>query len=93
MNDKPQVTRLTVKVSPGASRNEVTGFENDTLHIKIAAAPEKGKANRELAAFLSDRLGIRKSAVSILRGETSHTKIIAIEGLDGAFIIERLLQK
>jgi uncharacterized protein len=84
--------RLTVKVSPGASRNEVTGYVNDTLHVKIAAAPEKGKANRELAAFLSDRLGIRKSAVTVLRGVTSHTKIIGIEGYNGPDIIERLLK-
>ena len=87
------ITRLTVKVSPGASRNEITGFQNDTLHVKIAAAPEKGKANRELISFLGEQLGIGKSAITILRGETGRTKIIAIEGLDSFTVTERLWHK
>ena len=84
--------RLTVKVSPGASRNEITGYVNDTLNVKIAAAPEKGKANRELVAFFSKQLGVRKSAITILRGETSHTKIIGIEDYSGPDIIGHLLK-
>lgn len=86
----PAVTRLTVKAIPGASRNEVTGLVNDMLHVKIAAAPERGKANRELIDFLSGKLGIRKSAVSVIKGATSRTKIIAIEGLTGEEILKRL---
>ncbi len=86
---KPGV-RLTVKVSPGASRNEIAGFRDDVLLVKIAAAPEKGKANRELIDFLSDKLGIRKSDINVLRGETSRTKLLEIIGLPDSAIREKL---
>lgn len=79
--ERPSV-RLTVKVSPGASRNEISGFRDDILLVKIAAPPEKGKANRELIDFLSTKLGVRKSDIDVLRGETSRTKILEISGLD-----------
>ena len=71
-----------MKASPGAACSEITGFRDDALRIRIAAAPEKGKANRELIDFLSDKLGIRKSDITILRGETSRTKILEIRGMD-----------
>ena len=86
----PVVTRLTVKVIPGAGRNGITGLVNDVLHVKIAAAPERGRANRELVEFLSRQLGMRKSAVSVIKGTTSRTKIIAVAGLTGEEILQRL---
>lgn len=82
--------RLTVKVTPGANRNEVTGFTDDVLHVKVAAAPERGKANKELIAFLSGKLGLRKAAVTVLRGATSRTKILEITGLAGDELLRRL---
>lgn len=58
--------------------------------MKIAAPPEKGKANRALIDFLSDLLDVRKSAVTIVKGETGRDKLIAVEGLAPAAVIERL---
>jgi uncharacterized protein (TIGR00251 family) len=81
---------LQVKVHPGASRNEIAGFSGGVLQVKIAAPPEKGKANRELTDFLSRILGVKKSSISIIKGETGRNKLIAIEGLDSDEIISRL---
>jgi uncharacterized protein len=77
MSTKP--TRLSIKVQPNAGRNEVIGLTNGVWKIKIAAPPEKGKANKELIEFLSDTLKLRKDRVTILKGETSHNKVVAIE--------------
>jgi uncharacterized protein (TIGR00251 family) len=82
--------RISVKVTPGAARNEMQGLTNGIWRIKIAATPEKGKANKELIEFLSDRLGIKKDRINILKGQTSHNKIIAIEGLSVEEISTRL---
>ena len=60
--------------------------------MKVAAIPEKGKANRVLTDYLSGRLGIRKSDISIIKGTTSRTKILGIAGLEGHIVIERLLE-
>ena len=93
MNVNSRYTRnrlLPVKVYPGAGRNEIAGFSGGVLQIKIAAPPEKGKANRELTDFLSRILGVKKSSISIIKGETGRNKLIAIEGLDSDAIIKRL---
>jgi uncharacterized protein (TIGR00251 family) len=79
-----------VKVHPGAGRSEITGFTGGALQIKINAPPEKGKANRELMDYLSRRLDVKKSAISIIKGETGRNKLIAIEGLTPEEIIGRL---
>ena len=81
---------LSVRVHPGASRNEVAGFSGGMLQIKIAAPPEKGRANRELTDLLSRLLGVRKSAISIVKGATGRNKLIAVEGLTAGEILKRL---
>ncbi len=74
-------TTLTLHVQPNARQNEILGFEQGILRIKIAAPPVDGKANKELVAFLSKRLSVSKSSITIDRGQTSKTKIISIIGL------------
>jgi uncharacterized protein len=74
-------TRLSIKVQPNAGRNEVVALNDGVWKIKIAAQPDKGKANKELIEFLSDTLGVRKDSITILKGETSHNKILAIIGV------------
>ena len=81
---------LLVKVTPNASRNEITGISGGILQVKIAAPPERGKANRELIAFLSQTLGVKKAAVTILRGEKSRHKAIAIEEMSREDILKRI---
>jgi uncharacterized protein (TIGR00251 family) len=81
---------LSVKVTPSAGRNEITGWRDGALHLKIAAPPEKGKANKELIDFLGRKLGIKKSAISIIKGQTGRNKVITIEGMNREEIIKRL---
>ncbi len=74
-------TLITVQVQPNASRNRVTSYTDGVLHVRIAAPPVRGKANRELIAFLSKFLGVSKSSISIEKGHTSRRKVIAVEGM------------
>ena len=76
------IYRLFVKVQPNAGRNELYEFKDGTWKFKIAAPPDKGKANKKLIEFLSDSLGVRKECITIIKGETSHTKVLAVEGID-----------
>jgi uncharacterized protein (TIGR00251 family) len=73
--------RLALRVSPNAGRNEITGYKDGVLQVKVAAAPAKGKANKALTDLLAERLGIRKSAITIIKGETSRNKVILINGI------------
>ena len=88
MTEKEPI-RIVVRVQPNAGRNEVLGFKDDVLRIKIAAPPVKGKANQELLTFLSDILGIRRCNLAIEKGETGKRKVITISGLTQNQIIER----
>jgi len=71
---------IRVKVTPKSSKTELTGYLPDgTWKVKVAAAPEKGKANRILCEFLAEKLGVAKSRVRIVSGETSHLKRIHVD--------------
>jgi uncharacterized protein (TIGR00251 family) len=82
--------QLEVKVTPNASRNAVTGWRDDVLRVKIAAAPEKGKANRELIDFLGRLLQVKNSDIIIVKGEASRNKLIEIKGFNREEIIARI---
>ena len=83
-------TNIVVQVQPNTKRNEVLGFEDGVLHIRIAESPVRGKANRELIDFLGRLIGVSKASITIEKGLTSRRKVIAIQGLNRAQILERL---
>lgn len=72
---------LTVKVVPGSSRTQISGRHGDMLKIKIAAPPEKGKANKELQKYLAAQLKIKSKDVQIQSGQTSCVKQLLIQGV------------
>lgn len=84
-------TIIKVLVSPGASRNEVTGLLGDSIKLKIAAPPLKGRANKELISYLSDLLGIKRDDIEIISGQTKRSKTLAVSGLDREIILKKLL--
>ena len=92
MVDKEEA-KIVVRVQPNAGRNEVLGFKNGCLLVKIAAPPVKGKANQELLKFLSDILKVSRSDVTIKKGMTSKTKVIGISGLSPEQIMGRVWKK
>ena len=81
MSSSQQETRITVKVVPGSSRTEIAGVYGEMLKIKVAAPPEKGKANKALLEFIAKQLGIRKNALQIESGQTSCVKQIRIDNV------------
>jgi uncharacterized protein (TIGR00251 family) len=68
---------LDVKVTPGASKNEILDTREGRLRVKIAAAPEHGKANAALVSFVAETLGIARKDITIIRGEKSRLKTVA----------------
>jgi uncharacterized protein (TIGR00251 family) len=71
--------RISVKVIPKSSRTEVVEIQSDgTLRVKVAAAPEKGRANAALCEFLADEFGVARSKVEVVAGHTSARKIVMV---------------
>jgi hypothetical protein len=76
----PPSCTLAIKAIPNAARNEVTGWLGDALKVKVHAPPVEGRANEELCAFLAERLGLPRRAITVLRGDTSRQKLVRIDG-------------
>jgi uncharacterized protein (TIGR00251 family) len=81
---------FSVKVVPRSSKTAVAGLLGGMLKIKLAAAPEKGKANESLVEFLAGTLGVKKKAVIITSGLTSPVKIIQITGVSTESLLDKL---
>jgi len=69
---------LFVKALPGASRNAVLGTAAGRLRVSVARAPEDGKANEELRAFLAETLGLPRRDVLLKSGERSRLKTLVL---------------
>jgi uncharacterized protein len=69
---------IKVFVRPSSSMNSIEGMFHDEIKIKIAAPPEKNKANKELVKFLSAKLCIPKKDIKITSGLKSNHKEITL---------------
>jgi uncharacterized protein len=81
---------LRLHVLPGAGRTAVTGTHGDALKVRVAAPPEKGRANdacRDLIATLAD---VKPAAVELTNGATSRSKRFTITNVDVDELARRL---
>jgi len=84
-------SRISIRLAPKSSRDKVLGPHGDAIKIAITAPPVDGKANAHLIKFLSKRLKIAKSAISIVSGELCRDKVLQIDGLNEAEVLDKLL--
>ena len=79
MHDGKRGAALTVRVTPRASRNEITEImDNGTVKIRLTAPPVDGKANEALVGFLASVLGTNPSKIDIVAGVSSREKLITV---------------
>ncbi len=81
---------LTLHIQPGAKRTEVVGLHGDALKIRLAAPPVDGKANEALIAFIAEAVGITRAEVSLVSGQSSRRKRVAIMHANAAGVQEKL---
>lgn len=86
------IARFTVKVVPGSSRTVYCGLHDGMYKIRLAAAPEKGKANKALVDFLAGLLAVKKKVISIESGQTSPIKQVCVMGVDHTYAAQRFAQ-
>jgi uncharacterized protein (TIGR00251 family) len=82
--------RIPLKVVPGSSRDELSGWLGDRLKVRVRAAAEGGKANAAVTKVVARGLGVPRRAVRIVSGATSAHKILEIDDLGEAELRERL---
>jgi len=72
----------------GASRSRVVGVHDGRMKVQLAAPPVDGAANEALCAYLAERFGLPKSAVSMLAGLSSRRKRVLLKGVAGRRVSE-----
>lgn len=77
---------IEVKLTPRASRDEVTGMRDGVLRVRVTAPPVDGAANKAMRKLIAKRAGVPPSRVTIARGERGRSKLVTIEGADEALI-------
>ena len=85
----PDGTILSVRAQPGARRSEIRGIQDGMLKVCVTQSPEKGKANRAIVELLCKSLGLKKSQIKLISGETSHQKRFLVHGIT----IDKLAQQ
>lgn len=72
---------LPVRAQAGGSKNGIRGEQNGMLKVSVTQIAEKGKANKALAETIAKGLGLKKSQVELLSGETQPQKKFLIRGI------------
>ena len=70
-----------IKVQPKASKDQVVGYREGVLQLRVTAPPNKGQANAAVVSLLAQALGVAKSRVRIVRGQTYRDKVVTVESL------------
>jgi uncharacterized protein (TIGR00251 family) len=74
---------VEVKVEPRSSKRGIAGVMENALKVKLTAPPVEGAANEQPIEVLSEAFGIKKSDITIIRGQSSKRKVVEIKGVNG----------
>ena len=85
-------TRLRLRVSPGAraNRHGVVGRHGEAWKLRVAAAPEGGKANEAVLRLLADELDLPRSSIALVSGHAGRDKVVEVTGIDARETERRL---
>lgn len=76
------VARIRIRAAPGADRTRIVGPHGDGWKVRIAAAPEHGRANVELCGFIARLAGVRSADVEVVSGAGARDKLVKIRGVE-----------
>ncbi|MEZ4223145.1 MAG: DUF167 domain-containing protein [Polyangiaceae bacterium] len=79
--ERPQGCYVNVRVTTRASTNRVVGEKDGVLAVAVAAPPVDGAANAQVIKLLAKEYDVRKSAITIVKGEKSRDKVVFVEGV------------
>ena len=83
------VTTFSVRLTPRGGSNRVDGVVDGVLRVRVTAPAVDGAANAALLRLLGDELHWPRSRLRLVAGATGRTKVVAVDGLEAAAVIER----
>lgn len=81
---------IDVKVAPKSSKESIGPVRDDRLVVKVSAPPDQGKANKAVCKLVAARLGVAKSNVTVVSGETSRSKRLRAAGVTATDAVSAL---
>lgn len=84
-------TRLVVRVAPGAARPAIVGRHGAGWKLRVAAPPERGKANAAVVRLVAGAAGVAEQDVRVVSGHGARDKILELTGIDPEELEQRLL--
>lgn len=85
------MTRVRLRVAPGAARAGVVGRHGDAWKVRVTAPAEGGRANDAVVRLLAETLALPRSSVTLVSGHSARDKIVELAGV-GPDDIERRLE-
>lgn len=70
-------TRISLRVTPRAARNRIV-VEGDVLRVYVTTPPEDGKANAAVLKLLARALGLPKSRLTLILGQSARDKVFEV---------------
>jgi uncharacterized protein YggU (UPF0235/DUF167 family) len=86
----PGVARITITVAPGARRSELTGRHGDGWKVRVAAVPERSRANEAVVNLLAEALRLPRERISVVAGRRGRRKVVEVEGRQPEEVARRL---
>jgi uncharacterized protein (TIGR00251 family) len=84
------MARVAITVSPGAARTELVGRHGDGWRARVAAPPERGRANRALVGLVAELAGVPRDRVALVAGASGRRKVVEVGGLEADELDRRL---
>jgi uncharacterized protein len=72
---------VRVRLQPRSKRDEIVGEREGALVVRVSAPPVDGRANAALCRLLAKRAGIAPGRASVVKGKSSHDKLVRLDGL------------
>lgn len=89
-DETPDGVILRLLVQPGAGDTRAVGRHGNALKMRVAAVPERGRANDEVVRFLAELFETKKAEVQLKSGDTSRNKTVLLKGFDAETVERRL---
>jgi uncharacterized protein len=81
---------IRVHVTPRAGRDEVTGFADGVLRVRVSAPPVDGRANEAVERLIAGALALPPSAVRVVRGHRTRHKTVVVAGMKSSEVVAAL---
>ena len=82
--------KLSIKVIPKSSRNEIVGWMGEVLKVCVTAPPERGKANDAVEGILAEALGLSRKKIRLISGLKSTRKVVEIDDVEEAAVLQQI---